>query len=293
MASDAASQLATTPEEAGMMASDETARDRSRSPPRGARSVEIATPAPPAAPVIPSYSALEPEKWVAKQVGKNALGAPTICIYDNATRTAPIFALYEGEECGTLVFPLEPHKDAQRPAFMTGGEPTRKVESLDLITTLEGEQVKAVKAIDDWCKKQALENSKDWFGRTCSPTEIDVMYSSPIKIDESGKYAPNLRAKMNLAGIDKFLTQVTVVRANGVPEEGAGWEFVEPRLGEQKWRQHKARMVLEARRIWIVNKRFGLTYSITDLAVREKAETRPNPFAYDNSVEALSAAPAC
>jgi len=293
MASDAASQLAATPEEVGVMASDENARDRSRSPPRGARSAEIAAPAPPAAPVIPSYSVLDPAKWVAKQVGRNALGAPTICIYDNATRTAPIFALYEGEECGTLVFPLEPHKDAQRPAFMTGGEPTRKVESLDLITTLEGEQVKAVKAIDDWCKKQALENSKDWFGRTCSPTEIDVMYSSPIKVDESGKYAPNLRAKMNLAGIDKFLTQVTVVRANGVPEEGAGWDFVEPRLGEQKWRQHKARMVLEARRIWIVNKRFGLTYSITDLAVREKAEARPNPFAYDNSVEALSAAPAC
>jgi hypothetical protein len=52
-------------------------------------------------------------------------------------------------------------------------------------------------------------------------------------------------------------------------------------------------MVLEARRIWIVNKRFGLNYSITDLAVREKADLRPSPFASDSTVEALASLPAC
>ncbi len=242
-----------------------------------------------------SYSCVDLGKWITKQVGKSPQGSPTICIYDQTTRMTPVFCLYEknSEECGTLVFPLEPHKDAQRPAFMSGGEPQKKVESLDLITTLEGAQLEFVKSVDDWCKAQALHNSKEWFGRVCTAAEIDVMYSSPIKTDETGRYAPNLRTKMNLAGIDRFLTRVVLVRSNGMPEEGAGWDFVEPRLGEHKWRQHRARMVLEARRIWIVNKRFGLNYSITDLAVREKADLRPSPFASDSTVEALASLPAC
>lgn len=271
-------------------------RDRSRSPPKsysptsaargGAESLRRA-------PQVPTYADLNPCKWTAKQVGKSPMGSPTICIYDDATRTAPIFCLYKDEECGTLVFALEARKDAEKPAFMTGAEPTKKVESLDLTMTLEGDQLATMRSVDEWAKKQAMDNAKEWFGRACSVTEIDVMYSSPIKVDEQGRYAPHVRAKMNLGGIDRFLTQVTFVRSNGVPEEGCGWEFVEPRLGEQKWRQHRARMVLEARRIWIVGKKFGVTYCITDLAVRERAERRVTPFANDSTVEALASLSTC
>ena len=166
----------------------------------------------------------------------------------------------------------------------------KKVESLDLIITLEGDQLDSLRAIDDWAKKMAMDNSKEWFGRSTKFTEqeINLMYSSPITIDEQGRYAPNVRAKMNLGGYDKYLTQVTFVRCNGVPEEGAGWDFVQSRLGEQKWRQHRARMVLEARRLWIVGRKFGLTYSITDIAVRERDGRRSVPFANDSTVETLT-----
>jgi len=225
-------------------------------------------------------------------VGKNQMGSPTVCVYDSTTRESPLFCLYKGDECGTLVFSLEPRKDAERPAFMTGGDTSKKVEGLDLSITLEGEQLEFVRSADERCKQLALENSKDWFGRTCTSTEIDVMYNSPIKVDETGRWAPHIRAKMNLGGIDKYLTQVTYVRANGTPDHGCGWEFVEPRLGEQKWRGHRARVVIEARRLWIVGRKFGLTYTITDIAVREKPEKRATPFTCDNSVECLGALPA-
>lgn len=225
---------------------------------------------------IEAYTEINSAKWVARHVGHSATGSPTICIYDVVTRTAPIFCLFQNDECGTLVFPLEPskhgekRKHGEKPIFMTGAEPIRKVESLDLTITLEGEQLQCLRQIDEWCKKQALDNCKDWFGRNCSSTDIDVMYCSPMKVDEQGRYAPTVRAKMNLGGLVNFLTRVTFVHANGHPEEGAGWEFVQSRLGEQKWRQHRARMVLEARRIWIVGRDlFGLTYSITDVAVRQ------------------------
>ena len=52
-------------------------------------------------------------------------------------------------------------------------------------------------------------------------------------------------------------------------------------------------MVLEARRIWIVGKKFGVTYCITDLAVRERAERRVTPFANDSTVEALASLSTC
>ena len=271
-------------------------RARSRSPRRLASSASsevVLTES--AASGYVSYSGVDFRKWVCKQVGKSSQGSPTICIYNEATKRAPIFCLYEknSDECGTIIFPLEPHKDAQRPAFMTGSDPWKKVESLELVTSLEEAQVEFVKRVDAWCKTQALEHSKEWFGRACTAAEIDLMYCSPVKIDDSGRYGPNLRTKMNLSGIDRFLTRVVFVRSNGTPEEGSGWDFVEPRLGEKKWRQHRARMVLEARRIWVVNKRFGLNYSITDLAVKERAETRPSPFASDSTVEALASLPMC
>ena len=114
------------------------------------------------------------------------------------------------------------------------------------------------------------------------------MYTSPIRVDEENKYPPNVRAKLNLSGLDKFLTRIVLVDSEGRSEEGFGWEFVEPRLGDSKWRAHRARMVVEARRIWIVNRRFGLTFTITDLAIREEAATRPNPFAADSTLEVLA-----
>ena len=38
------------------------------------------------------------------------------------------------------------------------------------------------------------------------------MFSSPIKEHEDQKYRPNIRAKLNLAGIDKYLSNVTLHR---------------------------------------------------------------------------------
>ena len=95
-----------------------------------------------------SYAQTTSDKWYVKTVGKNAMGSPTICIYDSATKAPPAFCLYAKEECGTVVFPLEPRKEADPPAFMTGAIPTKKVESLDLITTLEGAQADFVKSVD-------------------------------------------------------------------------------------------------------------------------------------------------
>ena len=99
-----------------------TESDRSRSPRSGATSpssagaeARAAIPAPrlaatETAPAVLSYAQTTSDKWYVKTVGKNAMGSPTICIYDSATKAPPAFCLYANEECGTVVFPLEPRK---------------------------------------------------------------------------------------------------------------------------------------------------------------------------------------
>jgi hypothetical protein len=213
------------------------------------------------------------------------MGSPNINIYEMTSKDTPEFRLYSGSEWSTIMFPVEPSKQQDLPSFMSGQTPTRKVESLDLNVSLEGQQLEFQQRVDAWVKRMAQANSKEWFGRQCGETEVDLMYTSPLRIDESGRYAPKLRVKFNLSGIEKFLTQVNFRRDSGTWEEGVGWDFVQQRLGEDKWFLHRARLVLEARRIWIVGRKFGLTYSASHIAVREKPRQRSRPFAHDNTME--------
>jgi hypothetical protein len=239
-------------------------------------------------PSLRTYRQIDMSQWTAKIVGKSAQGSPTICIYDEVSGSTPRFCLYDNDECGTLVFPLE-HKDGwgEKPAFMSGSESSKKVESLDLTITLEGEQLQHLRRIETWCKKMALEKSAEWFGKKCNASEIDVMFTAPCKVDESGNYAPHVSTRMVLGGCDRYLTQVTYVQASGTALEGAGWEFVEPLLGANKWRQNRARMVIEARRIWVIGRKFGMSFFITDLAVREQPERRQTPFKCDRTVDGM------
>ena len=72
--------------------------------------------------------------------------APILTIFDNASSQTPTFKLYtdDADVCQNLmplVFPLEPRKEAEPPTFITGKQMVKKVEGLDLITTLEPEQL--------------------------------------------------------------------------------------------------------------------------------------------------------
>lgn len=206
---------------------------------------------------IPAYASIDLRRWVLRKVQSFA-DRPELIILDNETWKVPLFCLFQGEECGKLVFPLWPR--CESPLF---------TDTRDLTITLEGDQLAKVREIDEWAKAQGLEHSDVCFGRACSATEVDGMYTSPIIT--RGRYAPCLRANMELAGNVKYLTKVTFVRSDGEPEEGSGWEFVEARLGTRQWRGHRARMVLKAR-IWSLSTsrgmNFGVKYSIDALEVR-------------------------
>ena len=187
---------------------------------------------------------------------------------------------------------MAPRKDAEPPAFLTGAAPKRKVEALELCVALEGEQLEFVQRIDKWCLEEGVKNSRKWLGRELTTDAIRTLYASPVKVDEEGRYSAHPKTKIALgaaAGFDRYLTNVTAVLEGGATKEGRGWAFVEPLLGECKWKQHRARVVVQPRRIWVAGGKFGLEYGVSDICVLARATVaRRKPFARDDTVELLA-----
>ena len=240
---------------------------------------------------IPVYTKIDPTSWSfksLKQQGVKNEKQISIMIQDVQDKK-PIFCLYqEGDPVNEIVYPLQPYGD-ELPSFMTGAPPSRSVERLDLNISLEGEQFKFVAKIDEIVKKSLFDNSKEWFGIQLSEQEIEICYSSPVKIDEEGKYKPKLRTKIALAGIDKYLTEVTFIDIHKNTQRGSGWAFVEAKLGETKWRGYKTRCVVQPR-LWVVSrKKYGLSYEITELAIKEKEIERGSQFEKDDTLRAAFA----
>ena len=121
---------------------------------------------------------------------------------------------------------------------------------------------------------------------------IGALYSSPVKIDAEGRYPAHLKTKIALGaaeGLERYLTNVTVVQGGGTSQEGRGWAFVEPLLGEQKWREHRARVVVQPRRIWVAGGKMGIEYCVTDICVQARPATaRRRPFAHDDTAQLLA-----
>ncbi len=279
----------------GVAATAPEPRDRSRSPPP--RSVVSSAPSEGAAsnassgPVLHTYKEIDTASWTTVAGQKNKQGGLTVFINDQRTLASPMFRMYARGEVGTIVFPVAPRKDAEPPAFLTGAVPKRKVETLELCVTLEGAQLEFAQRVDKWCLEEGVKNSRKWFGRQLTADAIGPLYSSPVKVDEEGRYSAHLRTKIAVGaaeGLERHLTNITVVMDGGAAQEGSGWAFIEPLLGEQQWRQHRARIVVQPRRMWVAAGKYGLEYAVTDLCVLARVVApRSRPFARDDTVRLL------
>ena len=219
------------------------------------------------------YHQVDLSTWKSKvPPGKNAFGNALILLSDECTGESPKFRLYRrgDDECSHVVFPIE-FRDSfgpnvEKPAFL-GGTSTRKVESLEIQLSITPTQIAFFKQIDEWMKQEAFDQAKAWFGRVYTKEEIDVMYQSPLRVDPQGRWDPSVKARLNLSGVTKFLTNVRLVKPDGGFVDGAGWPFVSSHLGDHKWRGNKVCAVVDVRRVWYASRRFGLNISVTDLKV--------------------------
>ena len=68
-------------------------------------------------------------------------------------------------------------------------------------------------------------------------------------------------------------------------------QFLEPLLQENKWCGNTTRVVIEARRVWVVGRKFGLSLNITDMATKLNSSSgRREAFTDDDdALDALRA----
>ena len=240
---------------------------------------------------IPDYTQIDPTTWKFKQLGSMVAGKTQQKYYiiTDSNDQTPTFCFYQKNEVCQVKWELKPYGD-EKPAFMSGGAPTKAVERLNLSMTCVGGQVDWLCGTDIVAKKAIQTNSLEWLGKQLSEQDVDLCFSSAVVTDDKGINPPYLRAKIALAGIDKYLTKIHFVDANDFKEIGYGWDFVESKLGDKKWKGYKVRCVL-APKLWITgSKKFGLNYQITELAVQETRQFQhSSPFDHDNSFEALQA----
>lgn len=226
-------------------------------------------------PVIPSYLDMPATSlWITKIKGKNAFSSPIISVY--TPNGIPRFALYTKDELRQKIpFSLDLEPQQNVPSFLFGTpDPSKTTEGLDLCINVTKAQEDYIEAIEAWVRSEALKNSKDWFGKQYNNmADINAMFTSALKRDSDNKYQTKVRAKLVLSGVEQYLTKIAFVKTDGVPLKGAGWNFVKPLLGSKNWRNCEARAILELRSLWIVNKKFGLRLSYTDLLIMEEADT--------------------
>ena len=237
------------------------------------------TPSPPAkrartSATVPCYRDVDVNTWKTKVKGKNSFGSPTILIFGHDGM--PWVAMsHRDEPRGSFPFKLdlEPANGAQIPSFISGKTSEKITEGLDMQISLLPAQIAFLESMDAWIQKEAVLNSKEWFGKTYNATEIAAMYSPVLKKDKEERYPAKLKAKINFTGPVELLTAVTYIPAGGGTSHarsGSGWDFVKPFLGTNGWRGNEVRAVVDFRRVWVVGKKFGISAVYPRLVVVEK-----------------------
>lgn len=214
-----------------------------------------------------TYMDIDPAmSWITKIMGKNNYSGPNISVFtQNGAPRFAFFTVDEPRERFAFKMDLEPQNNP--PSFLTGLSSTKTTEGLDMSITLNENQKAFLYKVEEWIKMEAVTHSKEWFGREFDKSGIEAMYTSTIK--EHERFSPTFRARINLAGADKFLTKIAFMKDSGEVINGAGWKFVEPLLGSNAWRGYEVRAYVELRSIWVVNKKFGPRFNFTDLLVVE------------------------
>jgi hypothetical protein len=221
--------------------------------------------------IITPYIEMTPSQWTTRVKGKNVHGGPIISVIGS---NGPVhFALFTNDEPRGY-FPFKMDLECQNaPSFLSGtpSSSSKVTEGLDMSLTLTKLQENFIESIESWIKSEALKNSREWFSKEYSVSEIEAMYSSSLKKDSENRYPTKIRAKVILSGDQKHLTNIAFFNKGGKLLEGAGWEFVKPLLGPDNWQRYEARGILKLVTIWIVGRnKIGARFNFSDLLVMER-----------------------
>ncbi len=119
-----------------------------------------------------------------------------------------------------------------------------------------GEFLAKMRQLDNLLLDTAVANSKEWFGKQMSRDIVSEFYRHLVKEPTNPQYAPVMRAKVQVN--------------NGEPMAAFFNEQRQPSTIDYIVKGSTIKMILELDRLWFVNKNFGATWRVLQVAVCSK-----------------------
>lgn len=113
-----------------------------------------------------------------------------------------------------------------------------------------------MRLLDNLLLDAAVENSKEWFGKQMSRDIVSEFYRHLIKEPTNPQYAPVMKAKVQII--------------NGDPQAAFFTEQRAPCTIDYIAKGSTLKMIIELDRLWFVNKNFGATWRVLQVAVCSK-----------------------
>lgn len=123
------------------------------------------------------------------------------------------------------------------------------------------------KDLDAYVKQQAVLNSVQWFREQLAADQVEAMFCSSLKVDQGGRYEPNLRFNLGSAGGTCAVPFFNAAReAVSIDDVAKGCNVM---------------CVAELTGIWFFNRQWGLKWRVVQAVTTEaeRARARPPPRA--------------
>jgi hypothetical protein len=130
--------------------------------------------------------------------------------------------------------------------------------------------METVRAIDARMIDLAVENSKDWFGKTMSREVVEELYRPLLKESKQpDKYAPTIKFKIRSTDTD-LKVEAFHNRSREV------FDMSEFQAGSV------ARCIVDFAPVWFVNKQFGVTMNLVQIAIASVPAGKLQGFAFQS-----------
>jgi hypothetical protein len=140
------------------------------------------------------------------------------------------------------------------------GQPMKKsVESTGFRMTIEKPLTDWIRAVETWAKNQIYPRSKEVFGKTIEPKDIDNMFVSGLKTDDSRPTSLSMKAGMMALNEtkNKYLTQWIIIDEMTEIARVTGWDALKPFFSQYgKFTDASIRAEVDIS-VWVNSRQFG------------------------------------
>jgi hypothetical protein len=135
--------------------------------------------------------------------------------------------------------------------------------------TIEKPLTDWIRAVETWAKNQIYPRSKEVFGKTIEPKDIDNMFVSGLKTDDSRPTSLSMKAGMMALNEtkNKYLTQWIIIDEMTEIARVTGWDALKPFFSQYgKFTDASIRAEVDIS-VWVNSRQFGLRFGCKEVLI--------------------------